>query len=102
MFKTRLKIARKNSGLSHNRLADQLGMTKQEVSNWERGIAKPSLDTFNNLVAVLGVTADYLLGNEYKNQLDTKGLTSEQLMYIQNIINDIRGESSIEVSINEH
>ena len=102
MFKTRLKIARNNINLSQNRLAEQLGITKQEVSVWERGLAKPSLDTFNNLVAVLGVTADYLLGNEYENQLDTKGLTSEQLIYVQNIINDIRSEKSLGVFINEY
>ena len=38
---------RKKNGLSQEQLAEKIGISRQTVSNWERGIAAPDLETLN-------------------------------------------------------
>ncbi len=49
-------------GLTQAELADRLHFTYQTVSNWERGISQPDLDTLSRLASYFGVTTDELLG----------------------------------------
>ena len=46
-FCERLKKARENAGLSQQEVADSLGITRQSISKWERGISYPDI---NNLI----------------------------------------------------
>ena len=60
-FHDRLYEARKRSGMTQSDLAEKLGVSRQAVSRWEMGTAKPE---FENLIAIsdlLGVSTDYLL-----------------------------------------
>lgn len=36
----RLKKARENAGLSQQEVADLLGITRQSISKWERGVSQ--------------------------------------------------------------
>lgn len=56
-----LRQLRKARGYSQKDLAEKLGVTIAAVSKWETGYTEPSIDVINNLCAVLGSTADYLL-----------------------------------------
>ena len=38
---------RKKNGLSQEQLAEKIGISRQTVSNWERGIAAPDVETLN-------------------------------------------------------
>lgn len=38
---------RKKNGLSQEQLAEKIGISRQTVSNWERGIATPDVETLN-------------------------------------------------------
>ena len=64
-FHERLYEVRKRSGMTQSDLAEKLDVSRQAVSRWELGTAKPD---FENLVAIsdlFGVPIDYLLkGNE--------------------------------------
>ena len=65
-FHERLYDVRKNAGMTQSDLADKLGVSRQAVSRWEMGTAKPE---FENLIAIsdlFHVTTDYLLkGTEH-------------------------------------
>ncbi|MGM9972996.1 MAG: helix-turn-helix domain-containing protein [Clostridiaceae bacterium] len=57
----KLAELRQKSGLSQDRVAELLGVSRQAVSKWERDEAKPDLDNIVNLSNIYNVTTDYLL-----------------------------------------
>ena len=57
----KLAELRQKSGLSQDRVAELLGVSRQAVSKWERDEAKPDLDNIVNLSNTYNVTTDYLL-----------------------------------------
>lgn len=60
-FHERLYEVRKNAGMTQSDLAERLNVSRQAVSRWEMGTAKPE---FENLIAIsniFGVSIDYLL-----------------------------------------
>ena len=63
-FHQRLYEVRKRSGMTQSELAEKLNVSRQAVSRWEMGTAKPD---FENLIAIsklFGVSIDYLLKGE--------------------------------------
>lgn len=76
-FKNRIKSARVNSGMSQQDLADRLGVTKQSVSQYERGMRKPDMETLIALGDVFNLSIDYLTG---KSDVTLRFLTEEDLM----------------------
>ena len=57
----RIKELRKKRGLTQNAFAEELHVSFQAVSNWERGIAPPELENLINIAAYFGVLVDDLL-----------------------------------------
>ena len=57
-----LKKYRKNRGLTQSDLAQQLFVTTQAVSKWERGESEPAVHLICDMARILGVTTDALLG----------------------------------------
>lgn len=57
----RLLQLRKERGLSQEELADQLGISRQAVSKWERAEASPDTDNLICLAKLYNVSLDYLL-----------------------------------------
>ena len=55
--------ARKAKGLTQMALADELGISFQAVSNWERGQSCPDIAKLGELSQLLEVSIDELLGN---------------------------------------
>ena len=58
----RLAELRKQHGLSQEDLADQLGVSRQAISKWERGEASPDTDNLIELARIYGMSLDELLG----------------------------------------
>jgi len=52
---------RKESGLSQEALAEELGVTRQAVSKWELGQSVPDLENLVKMTDLFEVTTDYLL-----------------------------------------
>ena len=63
-YNNRIRELRKNKSLSQAQLADRLGVTKQAISQMERGVRKPSVPMLEALCDIFNVSADYLLGKE--------------------------------------
>lgn len=51
----RIKKARKKAGLTQKALADKLGIPYQGISQYERGVRKPKLETLDRIAEALGV-----------------------------------------------
>ena len=60
----RMKRIRRERGISQEKLAEQLNVSRQTVSKWENGLAVPSGDNLNQLGKALGVSVDFLLNGE--------------------------------------
>lgn len=59
---------RKARGWSQEELADRVGVTRQAVSRWESGSAKPDAEKIVAICDLFGVSADYLLRDRYSGE----------------------------------
>ena len=55
---------RKERGLTQEELATKLGITKNAVSKWERGISLMDMSLLNPLCDILGISITELLNGE--------------------------------------
>lgn len=60
----RIKAARNNKKLTQQELGDILGVSKVSICGYENGTRVPTLENFIQLLDVLEVKPDYLLGRE--------------------------------------
>ena len=60
----RISELRKKARLSQQTLADQIGVFRNTISNWETGYSQISLENAKKVAEYFGVTIDYLLGSE--------------------------------------
>ncbi len=61
---------RKSNGMTQEQLAEKLNVSRQAVSRWESGSASPDASNILQLSKLFGVTADYLLNDDYKSDRD--------------------------------
>ena len=83
----RLRTAR---GITQVELAHRLGVSKQSVSNWESNNIQPSIELLEKIADLFGFTTDHLLGGEPLQMLDVSGLTAQQIVHLQMLIEDLR------------
>lgn len=60
----RLIALRKEKGLTQAQLAEAINICRQSISDWERGVTKPTQDNLLLLSELYGVSVDYLLGKD--------------------------------------
>lgn len=75
-FKERVKMARISAGMSQQDLADKVGVTKQSISQYERGVRKPDMDTLTALSDIFNLSTDYLTG---QSDVTLRFLTEDDL-----------------------
>ena len=73
----RIKEARLNAGITQRELAEKLGVSFVNISQWENGTRKPKYETRQKIADALGVTVDYLLGRT--NQPNVRLATQEDI-----------------------
>ncbi|MBE6560627.1 MAG: helix-turn-helix transcriptional regulator [Ruminococcaceae bacterium] len=94
-FGKRIKAARKRKGLTQEALAEKIDIAPTYISDIERGIKAPSLNTLVDLIKELEISADYVLQgsvdsgkehiyNEITQKLD--GLAPKQRQFISDFI----------------
>lgn len=89
-FADKILMLRKSRGMSQEELAEKLNVSRQAISRWEMGTAQPDVQNLLQISKLFGVTADYLINDEYesdeeipcvkevKNQLRENIITSEK------------------------
>ena len=63
-FHEKLYALRKSANLTQADLAEHLNVSRQAVSRWEMGTAKPEVDTLVQISNLFGVSLDELLKNQ--------------------------------------
>ena len=61
-FNEKLRLLRKDAGMTQRQVADVIGVTYRTYQNYEAGASSPSGDVASRLAAALGVSTDTLLG----------------------------------------
>ena len=89
-FGNRLKTLRIQKKLTQQQLADLLGLTKSVISAYENGLRYPAYDVLIKIARIFKVSTDFLLGVEIKREIDTSGLTDEQVEALIVLIDTIR------------
>ncbi len=90
MFDERIKSLRLSLGLNQVEFGRRINVTKQSICNWENSNIMPSVDMLVRIAQTFSVSTDYLLGILPGKTLDVDGLTDEEILHIQSIVNDIR------------
>ena len=67
----KIQLLRKEKGFSQERLATEIGVSRQAVSKWELDESSPDTDKIITISRLFGVSADYLLGNELDSKENT-------------------------------
>lgn len=62
MVSEKIRNARIRKNMTQGNLAEELGVSYQAVSNWERGNSLPDLSKYEDLCRILDVSLEYLLG----------------------------------------
>lgn len=62
----RIKTCRQSAGLSQEKLAELVGVSRQAVTKWETGQSAPSTENLFRLAEIFGTTVDLLLTEEEK------------------------------------
>ncbi|MBS5583746.1 MAG: helix-turn-helix transcriptional regulator [Clostridium sp.] len=92
-FGNRLKTLRIKKKLTQQQLADLLGLTKSVISAYENGLRYPAYDVLIKIARIFKVSTDFLLGVEIKREIDTSGLTDEQVEALIELIDTIRNSN---------
>ncbi|MBD5142933.1 MAG: helix-turn-helix domain-containing protein [Oscillospiraceae bacterium] len=90
MFYERIKELRLALKMNQVEFANKLNITKQCVSNWENAYIQPSVDMLIKIAKTFSVSTDWLLGLNSQNYLDVSGLSINEIMHLQNIIQDLK------------
>lgn len=63
-FAERLKMLRRQAGMSQEKLAEKLGVSRQAVTKWETDTGIPDIDNIMAVSKLFDISIDELLGNE--------------------------------------
>lgn len=63
-FSNRFSEILKSCQYTQKQIAQKLGISEGNLSNWKKGTNLPSIDILYKLCVILDVSADYLLGLE--------------------------------------
>ena len=91
---SRLKKARINSNLTQEQLGNLVGVGKSAICCYEKETRNPNLETVIELMHVLGISADYLLGADNivkitdDESIKYRTLTKEELQFIEELRKD--------------
>ena len=89
-FGSRVAQLRKIKGITQAQLAEMLNVSNKTISRWETGDGYPDISLLKPLAMALGVSIDYLLGNEEPNRTqDPADEGGVQLGSKQNVIRDM-------------
>ena len=92
-FSERLKELRKEKQLTQQKLADDLGVNRVNITRWEKGNIEPNLETLSLIASYFNVSTDYLIGIEdnppidHLKELDSKSIEIYEL--IEKFYNEI-------------
>lgn len=78
--------ARKAKNWSQKKLASEMHITQQAISNWENGTSSPSIVDLVMLSQILNVSIDYLLNNKANDYYLVTKSEYKTLMKVKDVL----------------
>ena len=104
----RLKALRKRAHMTLEDVAALIGVSYQTISNWEKGITEPDINSIKKLASYFQVTTDYLFEQDGDDAYmfdffkKLEYLDKDKLLGItKSIITDLLGNLTEEENINK-
>ena len=72
MLSEKIKELRKKNGLTQERLAEELNVSRQAITKWETGEGSPDIENLKNIALYFHVSVDYLVGSTTEKIIDLK------------------------------
>lgn len=88
MLGNQIRKLRESQRLTQDAIANELGVTKQTVSNWENDNSPPSVDMLKKIALFFHCSTDYLLEINSSQIIDVSDLKPSQIAHLQMIIDD--------------
>jgi transcriptional regulator with XRE-family HTH domain len=100
---TRIALLRKAKDMTQMELADQLMVSYQAVSNWERGNTMPDIAKLSDLSQILGVSIEELLGSKTETEIVQKMIDKREDLKIEEVaqVAPILKPSQVEEAVNK-
>lgn len=73
---SRLRMLRKDAGMTQQDIADKLDVTRVSVGKWESGIAIPRPKNLEDLAALFGTSVSYLLGEDGPERVESRATSA--------------------------
>lgn len=93
---TKIYELRKAKGMSQEKLAELVGVSRQSISKWESGETIPELERLVELSRIFEVTTDYLLK---PGEMDELTIRTEKLENGRMICSRKCGKSILKISV---
>ena len=77
-------------GLPQKMLAERINKSVSAVSSYESNVQLPPLDVSKSIALALGISIDYLVGNEETPTYTAKDLTEPQAKLLDELISEFR------------
>lgn len=97
----RIKELRNKYKLTQTELAEKVGVTKSTIAAYENDSRQPSYTVLIKMANVFKVSIDSLLLSHRENVINTNGLTEEQTLIIESLINHYRKNNLLEKFVSE-
>lgn len=82
----RIRIARKNAGLTQKELGERLGISYQTIAQWENNLRNPKLETLVKLSQAMGIPLSEIWGQDSDIVVDsTEYATFDETTHTVNI-----------------
>ena len=81
----KLQKLRKDNNLSQEQLAEQIGVSRQAISKWERGEATPDSDNLICLAKIYNISLDELISSKENNNMNEESKKTK-LMKIKDYV----------------
>lgn len=82
-----IAMNRKLKNLTQEELADKLGITKNAVSKWERGLCLMDMSLLKPLSEILGLSVNDILAGEKIEEKDIEKKSEENIIKLTELIN---------------
>lgn len=83
---SRLRQLRNSKRLRQDQVAELIGVNKTAVSYYENDTRQPSYATLIRIASIYNVSTDYLLGVKSSGMLSVSGLTTADIVFVENMI----------------
>lgn len=82
IFADKMKQLRERKGISQEKLAEELGVSRQVITKWENGAGTPKIENLKALADYFHVTLDELLG---RTEMEDQDLATQYRMTIEEL-----------------